>query len=215
MNTKKIFVVNTTISPKEIKTCRWRGVSHEGYHSKSDYCKVSHRVMACRKRQKSKELNDVIPIEVEEQQNQMAPTTIRDADIDIPVQMDDTFCYSDNNAEKAIMKEDAKATEHPDIVSVKTPIKKDSPQFIHSDNSKKDIFTIAERHILQQVQKVVHDIEKTADQNARDGKSQIPGSLIHSLVPSNIGIDLDRPILFEKFGLKYELNKQNYLTIKL
>lgn len=215
-NVKKIIVVNTTISQNEIKTCAWCGKSLEGYPAKSDFCSTSHRVMAWRARKKIKNQNEIIQQETTLPylpDTRMSTPNIENFHTD---RLDGKPSVTVSSSESSLLTQDTKVSCQPQIKekdkAPKETIKTD--ESVLSNKITKEVFTKDEKNFLKKMQNVATEIEKVIDQFIYDGKTQIPRNQIHALVPSYTGIDLNKPILLEKFELKYDLNKQNYLIIK-
>lgn len=216
-NVKKIIVVNTTISQEEIKTCGWCRKSLEGYPAKSDFCSTSHRVMACRARKKLKNQNETI------QQENISPilpeihTSTPNVENNQSDRLESVLSAPVSGSEKPPLTQDTNVScQHQIKERDKAPketIKTD--ESVLSNKSKKEVFTDDEKNFLKNMKKVTTEIEKVIGQFIYEGKTQIPKNQIHALVPSYTGIDLNKPILLEKFELKYDYNKQNYLIIKI
>ncbi|HOY33341.1 MAG TPA: hypothetical protein PKW80_15790 [Bacteroidales bacterium] len=221
-NVKKIIVVNTTISQEEIKTCVWCGKSLEGYPAKSAFCSTSHRVMAYRARKKLKNQNEMNQNEIIQQET-ISPilpdlhTSTPNIENNQTDRLEGFLGAPVSGSEKPPLTQDTNVSCQPQIKEKdKAPKEKiNTDESVPSNKSTKDAFTNDEKTFLEKIIKVTSDIEKLIDQFIKEGKTQIPRNKIHAVVPSYIGIDLNKPILLEKFELKYDLTKQNYLIIKI
>jgi len=210
-------VVNTTISQEEIKTCGWCRKSLEGYPAKSAFCSTSHRVMACRARKKLKNQNEII------QKETILPilpdirTSTPNIDNNQTDRLESVLSAPISGSEKPPLTQDTNVSCQPQINERdKAPkVKINTDTSVLSNKGTKEVFTNDEKIFLKKMKKVAKEIEKVIGQFINEGKTQIPKNQIHALVPSYTGIDLNKPILLEKFELKYDLNKQNYLIIKI